>query len=138
MSEIVIIQMLSQLNKILNWWKKQNLFHIYSSSILLAYDASVLRKKIFNKRNIEKNNSVENHINCVCTTDSEVAINDFNSDLKSWVCVNLIDFAHVIHVKESTPDSNYISGLSSIINVFEKLLSDIRLKKNCESQLQES
>ncbi|XP_046673185.1 inositol polyphosphate multikinase alpha isoform X1 [Homalodisca vitripennis] len=36
-------EMLEQLNRILSWWQYQRIYHIYSSSLLLTYDAEILR-----------------------------------------------------------------------------------------------
>lgn len=42
MSKIVAEEILFQLVKVQDWWRSQRVYHMYSSSILLTYDAQAL------------------------------------------------------------------------------------------------
>lgn len=91
--------MLRQLTTILDWWKTQLVFHMYSSSLLLTYDAELLRN-IDDPKNLSKMN------------------------ISQSVRILLIDFAHVVPAN-NVLDYNYLDGLQSFFNIFKSVLNDL-------------
>lgn len=97
-SKVIHEEMLQQLIKILEWWRHQRTFHIYSSSVLLTYDAEFLyNKEEFASSNQSKSQPISNSR------------------------VYLIDFAHVVPAK-NTIDYNYLSGLECFVDIFSSLI----------------
>ena len=85
-----------QLNKLYEWWSDQRVVHLYSSSILLLYDAEILT-------NIESIKVSEKH------------------SVNKWAKVYMIDFAHVHLPKNGELDYNYINGLKNLIKLLNSL-----------------
>lgn len=94
--------MLQKLISVLDWWKTQLVFHIYSSSVLLTYDAELLI-------NCDDSTSTKN-LSKICTTQS--------------VRVLLIDFAHVVPAN-NVLDYNYLNGLENFVHIFKTVLNDL-------------
>lgn len=76
-------------------WLKQTVVHIYSSSLLFAYDAHHLELSITTK---------------------------VIGNIRSCINVMMIDFAHVVPAN-NTLDSNYIAGLKNLIKLLEDIRS---------------
>ncbi|KAK9507113.1 hypothetical protein O3M35_008925 [Rhynocoris fuscipes] len=92
-SIFLIQHFLSYLFKLMSWWEKQTLYHIYASSLLFIYDASMLK-----------------NIKC----------QEIKENCLSWIKLYCIDFAHVVPAN-NTLDFNYISGLRKLIDLLKKL-----------------
>lgn len=101
-SRLVGEEMLQKLTSVLDWWKTQLVFHIYSSSVLLTYDAELLI-------NCDDSTSTKN-LSKICTTQS--------------VRVLLIDFAHVVPAN-NVLDYNYLNGLENFVHIFKTVLNDL-------------
>ncbi|XP_039277962.1 inositol polyphosphate multikinase isoform X2 [Nilaparvata lugens] len=101
-SKYILPPVIDQLRTALELFKNQKVFHIYSSSILMAYDAAVLRQ--------------------LNASDSQNSVQSQQIGLKSWYCVSLIDFAHVVPANDQL-DFNYISGIQSLVKVLENIQS---------------
>lgn len=94
--------MLQKLISVLDWWKTQLVFHIYSSSVLLTYDAEWLR-------------------NC----DESISTKDQSKLSKTQsISVLLIDFAHVVPAN-NVLDYNYLNGLENFVRIFKTVLNDL-------------
>ena len=89
MTRAVLDVFLARLKGIEEMYSKQRVFHIFGSSILFVYDASILLE----------------------SAPSSEAIN-------SSVVVKMIDFAHV-HPANGQPDDNYNFGLANLIKTLE-------------------
>ena len=89
LTKSLISVFLARLKGIQGMYSNQQVFHIFGSSILFVYDASIL---------LESEPSSE--------------------ALESAVVVKMIDFAHV-HPGNGLPDQNYNFGLANLINVLE-------------------
>ena len=87
MTEALLSVFLARLKAIQAMYSNQRVFHIFGSSILFVYDASIL---------LESGASIE--------------------VLESSVVVKMIDFAHV-HPANDQPDQNYNFGLANLIGV---------------------
>ncbi|CAL4065467.1 unnamed protein product [Meganyctiphanes norvegica] len=108
---------LRYLNEIHEWFNKQRIFKLRSSSILITYDAKQFAGDIHTLPS-----------NGVSTTNGV-----YSSSAAAEVCVTvkLIDFAHVF-LAEGQPDENYIYGLENLIDIFNTKISSI---KNRQQQL---
>lgn len=82
---------------LLDWWNSQDVIHVYSSSLLLVYDAEKLKELLSGALKEEE-----------LIADS------------SWVKIRMIDFAHVVPAN-SLKDENYISGLSNLITILKNM-----------------
>ncbi|RZF40741.1 hypothetical protein LSTR_LSTR017447, partial [Laodelphax striatellus] len=100
-SKYILPLVIKHLKTVSDWFKKQRIFHIYSSSILIAYDAAVLQQL-----NVP---DFESH------ADNQLG-------QKPWYCVTLIDFAHIVPANGEL-DFNYITGIDSLINVLGNIQS---------------
>ena len=88
-SETLKNVVLARLRGIQAMYSGQQIFHIFGSSILFVYDASIFQEQEPSIKAIE-----------------------------STVVVKMIDFAHV-HPGNGQPDQNYNFGLANLINVLE-------------------
>ena len=88
-SETLKNVVLARLRGIQAMYSGQQIFHIFGSSILFVYDASIFQEQEPSIKAIE-----------------------------STVVVKMIDFAHV-HPGNGQPDQNYNFGLANLINVME-------------------
>lgn len=104
-SSHIVNQILQQLYEIRDWWRTQRLLHIYSSSILVSYDAQYLS---------------QSHI----TDNYNLRINDKCLMKSSYVRVALIDFAHCVPANYEI-DSNYIAGIENVVKMFENILAEL-------------
>ncbi len=98
----LVASILQQLRKIHSWFRRQRHYLFFSSSILFAYDAENI--KIFINE-------------CESWGDGENVPSEH--DPKISVC--MIDFAHVLPNLDHKIDSNYLTSLEKLINVFENL-----------------
>jgi len=89
MTQALLSVFLTRLKAIQAMYSNQRVFHIFGSSILFVYDASIL-------------------------LDSQAS----SEAIDSAVVVKMIDFAHV-HPADGQPDQNYNFGLASLIKALE-------------------
>ena len=89
MTQALLSVFLGRLKAIQEMYSNQRVFHIFGSSILFVYDASILLES---------------------TASSEA--------IDSSVVVKMIDFAHV-HPANEQPDQNYNFGLANLIKTLE-------------------
>lgn len=105
----LISKMLSTLQKIRNWALMQRKFCLYSSSVLLAYDAKRLKEFICRHDEFLKQ----------LTCDEMVSVH--GGDASDWIQVKMIDFAHQFP-NDGAPDENYINGIEHLVKIFEDIL----------------
>jgi len=84
---------LRRLNQIESWFSTQNSYTFFASSLFLVYDADICDRE---------------------TTE----MND--EEIDRFVDVRMIDFTHVFPA--STVDTNYLTGLRSLISYFIRLM----------------
>lgn len=84
----------SHIESILELFEKQRKYHLYASSLLIAYDSTVVKAFINNSADLK--------------------------ELKKAVNVKIIDFAHVF--RNTDKDENFIYGLKNLITVFNNIL----------------
>ncbi|CAH1408025.1 unnamed protein product [Nezara viridula] len=97
-SSIIVKHITSQMADLLDWWNSQNVIHVYSSSLLLVYNAEKLEGLLSGALKEEE-----------LITDG------------SWVKIRMIDFAHVVPANNLN-DHNYISGLSNLIAILKSIM----------------
>ncbi|KAL1115001.1 hypothetical protein AAG570_007824, partial [Ranatra chinensis] len=85
---------IEKLEELLQWWQIQRIYHIYSSSILLLYDAQDLEQYLVKTKALES---------------------------LPLVRVYMIDFAHTFPAYDHQVDHNYINGLCSLIQILKNL-----------------
>lgn len=93
------------------WTQKQRIFKIYSSSVLIIYDAMKLKEHIEN-RTIPTNNL---HLGDFVSLEEQQT---------NWINVKMIDFAHIFPNEDGQADENYLAGIKSLTCIFEKLLDE--------------
>ena len=89
MTQALLSVFLARLKAIQEMYSNQRVFHIFGSSILFVYDASIL-----------------------------LDLQASSEAIESAVVVKMIDFAHV-HPANGEPDQNYNFGLDSLIKTLE-------------------
>lgn len=97
-SSIILKHITSQMADLLDWWNSQKVIHVYSSSLLLVYDAGKLKEMV----------------------SGTVKREELAAD-GSWVKIRMIDFAHVVPAY-GAKDENYISGLSNLIAILKSIM----------------
>lgn len=104
----LLLEILDGLAAIRRWATTQNQLRLYSSSILLAYDAAVLRRR---------------------PSTASAPIGKLpGADVRLRTQVKMIDFAHAFDVelcadsREDALDRNYADGVTSLMGIFEGLL----------------
>lgn len=110
----LIESFLQELILVESWARKQTAFRLYSSSVLLLYDASRLESNVLENRSVKGLNS--NHMEDALGMQS------------NWVKARIIDFAHAFPAEEGTDsvDDNYLQGIESLVGFFRQFLaSDI-------------
>jgi hypothetical protein len=90
-----VVEAISQINEVKEFFEKQTLYHFYSSSIIVVYEGTL-----------------ENLLNNDNTNQVEV---------NNLIRVKMVDFAHVIPGKNRI-DGNYLQGLESLISYLGLLL----------------
>lgn len=120
----LIAKILAKLYEVQSWAHDQRQFHVYSSSILIVYDAKRL-KELLGLKTIPPINAT----GCLNPADSVgleemISTDGCGYDLDDWVQVKMIDFAHVFPAKDGEPDLNYIHGIDHLVAIFETLLQD--------------
>lgn len=114
------------------------MFRFYSSSLLLAYDAKLLKAHIANNRDSQTNLAYASYVSASTQTDTfnsnnnthtgYRSANDFADDMQindddlDWASVKMIDFAHVFPGENGSVDSNYLFGIQNLIGLFEEFL----------------
>lgn len=89
--------MIEQMSQIFDLFDEQRKYKMFASSLLLAYDAAVVKKY------------VEGTID--------------RSQLGKWISVRVIDFAHVFPA-EGERDDNFLSGLENLLTLFKACLNN--------------
>ncbi|XP_042863656.1 inositol polyphosphate multikinase beta-like isoform X2 [Penaeus japonicus] len=113
-SQIICSNIISNLKEIHKWFSKQRSYIVRTSSVLLAYDASLMTKTL--------------HLSPAALSDPQVASDsDKDSDQNERkeafkVKVKMIDFAHVLNAF-GEKDDNYLSSLESLIDIFSNRIS---------------
>lgn len=102
---------LQELILIKSWARTQTSFRLYSSSVLLLYDASRL----------ESNGLQNQHIIGLNSNHKEDAL-DMQSN---WVKARIIDFAHAFPTEDGNDsvDDNYLQGIESLEGFFRQFLA---------------
>lgn len=136
-SKPLLRKFLAQLRSIQKWMQSQTVFRFYSSSLLLAYDAKLLKSHIIRNQVGKHTNSVyDTYVSAGPHNDSSspnnntndsYALNDLNSDAPitddmDWAHVKMIDFAHVFAAENGSLDSNYLFGIQNLVRLFEEFL----------------
>lgn len=122
----LITKILNKLYDIQNWAHEQRQFHIYSSSVLISYDAKRL-KELLGLKTIPPLTAVTG---CLSPNDVGVELEEMISTdgacdrLDDWVQVKMIDFAHIFPAENGEADLNYIYGIDHLVSIFETLLTD--------------
>uniref|UniRef100_A0A182WD30 Kinase n=1 Tax=Anopheles minimus TaxID=112268 RepID=A0A182WD30_9DIPT len=104
-SRLLLEQFLHDLHLIRDWARKQTMFRLYSSSVLLVYDAARLVEP--NRSELQRESLTNSH-----GTRS--------------VRARMIDFAHAFPTESSeadTVDENYLQGVDSLVDIFEQFLA---------------
>ena len=100
----VVTSILTQLRNIDSWFEKQRHFRFFDSSIYITYDAKNLGTYYEeNKSKLERGEIAQ------CLVGIPVK-------------VRMIDFGKVVQDTTDGLDENYLSGLRSLIYIFENLL----------------
>lgn len=110
----LISKILLNLQRIQNWAQLQRKFCLYSSSVLIAYDAKRLKEFICKQDEFLKQ---------LKTGDEMVSVNGAG-DTSDWIQVKMIDFAHQFPNEDGLPDTNYIHGIGHLVKMFEDLLCE--------------
>uniref|UniRef100_A0AAG5DWF3 Kinase n=1 Tax=Anopheles atroparvus TaxID=41427 RepID=A0AAG5DWF3_ANOAO len=107
----LIDHFLRELALIENWARTQTAFRLYSSSVLLIYDAARLDSADQERQDVLGFNSDHTE-----TTDTR----------SGWVKAKIIDFAHAFPADEApgTVDYNYLQGIESLVGIFRQFLAD--------------
>jgi len=98
---------INKMREVLKVFESQRKYNFYSSSLLMAYDAEVVRQ--VQQGNKEINGTEGGH-----TAQNRLLL------LDRCVNVSIIDFANVIPSQER--DDNFINGLKNLIQIFEEFL----------------
>uniref|UniRef100_A0A182QXY6 Kinase n=1 Tax=Anopheles farauti TaxID=69004 RepID=A0A182QXY6_9DIPT len=106
LSRLLLEHFLSDLERIRSWARKQTAYRLYSSSVLLVYDAARLGLDTGQDRQGTRSLSAK---------------------------ARMIDFAHAFPTDESTEadsvDDNYLQGVESLMGIFEQFLASGRKRK---------
>lgn len=120
----LIAKILTKLYEVQSWAHEQRQFHIYSSSVLIVYDAKRL-KDLLGLKTIPPLNATGTLDPVDSVAIEEMISTEGNGDnLDDWVQVKMIDFAHIFPAKDGEPDLNYIHGINHLVAIFETLLQD--------------
>ncbi|TMW43577.1 hypothetical protein DOY81_011342 [Sarcophaga bullata] len=138
-----IREVLQQLYRIREWFRKQTLLHFYASSLLIVYDYDALEliQHEHKEQHAQQNGSVltnggdaqppcsNNHITGYNLTNGDIRSNSFTYkntqctiNAEDFVKVRLIDFAHVFPAEDNQLDSNYLFGLENLIRIIEEIV----------------
>ena len=85
------------MSNIFNVYNDQRKYKMFASSVLIAYDASAVRKFVRNE--IDR------------------------TELSRWTIVRVIDFAHVFDAKGQR-DDNFLTGLENLTTLFKSSLNN--------------
>lgn len=113
-SQVICSSIISNLREIHNWFSKQRSYIVRTSSVLLAYDASLMTTTLHSSPAALSDSQVASDLN----KDSD--LEDKKATLK--VKARMIDFAHVLNAF-GEKDDNYLSSLESLINIFSNRIS---------------
>lgn len=116
----LVSKFLTHLQNIQKWAHQQRNFKLYSSSVLLVYDAKKLKEFVCTKEKLMKQ-----------FDSSTTTLDDFISpqanrfeNMQDWVKVKMIDFAHIFPNEDGLPDKNYIHGIDHLVRIFEQILQE--------------
>uniref|UniRef100_A0A6E8WD36 Kinase n=1 Tax=Anopheles coluzzii TaxID=1518534 RepID=A0A6E8WD36_ANOCL len=111
LSRTLLERFLADLRIIRDWARKQTTFRLYSSSVLLVYDAAQLGQ--CGDSALQRNTSLN-------------ASNGQTAAAPLAVKARMIDFAHAFPADASeagTVDDNYLQGVESLVGLFEQFLA---------------
>ncbi|XP_063704819.1 inositol polyphosphate multikinase [Culicoides brevitarsis] len=106
----LIQKILQNLRQIQSWAVRQRKFLLYSSSVLIAYDAKRLKEFICKHDEFLQK----------LKSDEMLSLNEDSQP--DWVQVKMIDFAHQFPNEERTEDTNYTHGIGHLVQIFEDIL----------------
>lgn len=113
----LISKILQSLQRIQNWALMQRKFNLYSSSVLIAYDAKRLKEFICGH---------DEFLEQLKTCDEMVSVQSMGGgggdSRPDWIQVKMIDFAHQFPNEDDMPDTNYIHGIGHLVKMFEDIL----------------
>ena len=92
-----------KISEILEVFSNQRKYKIYASSLLLAYDAQAVQKFKSTAKNDDENTDKKN-------------------ELRKYVNIRLIDFAHVFNAN-GDKDENFLFGLTNLLDLFQRYLN---------------
>ena len=108
------------MRQVLRVFEGQRKYNFYSSSLLMAYDAQVVRQVQtqhgHNNKEITQEVTDSGHIKAQQQQQQKNRL----AMLDRCVNVSIIDFANVIHSRDR--DDNFINGLKNLIQIFEESL----------------
>ena len=111
---------INKMRQVLRVFEGQRKYNFYSSSLLMAYDAQVVRQVQtqhgHNNKEITQEVTDSGHIKAQQQQQQKNRL----AMLDRCVNVSIIDFANVIHSRDR--DDNFINGLKNLIQIFEKSL----------------
>lgn len=122
---VLLNQLLQQLHAIRDWFNEQRTLHFYASSLLIAYDYENLQPFIKSHNSAR---SLPRDTSAVIPGDSKEYFYDaFSSitslsksdNIRQFIKVRMIDFAHVYPSIDRSADANYMFGLENLINILE-------------------
>ncbi|XP_035893823.1 inositol polyphosphate multikinase-like isoform X1 [Anopheles stephensi] len=105
-SRTLLQQFLHDLHLIRDWARKQTTFRLYSSSVLLVYDAARLAAA---RSELQR-----------------ASLTNANGTLLLTAKARMIDFAHAFPTEAGeadTVDENYLQGVDSLVEIFEQFLA---------------
>lgn len=116
----LVSKFLTNLQSIQKWAHLQRKFNLYSSSVLLVYDAKRLKEFVCTKEKLMKQ-----------FDSSTTTLDDFISPqanrfecMQDWIKVKMIDFAHIFPNETGLPDTNYTHGIDHLVRIFEQILQE--------------
>lgn len=154
----LILAILNELWSIQKWCKTQTSIHLYSSSILIIYDAKRLKQFLIqnnNRKNIkncmntngsnlydytlpsEINNKTKNEFKNLthCTNLKNTTHNGHSNNEQNIIenfefssYVKMIDFAHAFPSEDHKIDSNYLFGIENLVRIFEEFLEETNIE----------
>ncbi|XP_011302409.1 inositol polyphosphate multikinase [Fopius arisanus] len=104
---ILLEKLINRLNKIKDFSRKQKTLRFYSSSILITYDANYLRRRAEELS---------------CSPENKSSLTEECAEEMDWVRVRMIDFTHIFPAEEETLDTNYLRGITNLVQVLESFL----------------
>jgi hypothetical protein len=116
MCKTIAQALIMRLRDVQEYFDGQLDFNFYSSSLLIAYDASRFLQNEQRSTNIEE----RRHLGDGEENDNNLEISN-NLPSQDWLRVWMIDFAHVVPNESNLLDENYRFGLVNLLNIFTKI-----------------